>query len=76
MNTAQIEKITYNNTALAEREMHSEKMLTKLYDLDKMQEGLMTAHNQLDLAVARCTVTSRLRAAKSVWNTCLNFTGK
>jgi len=39
---------------LEEREKHSSKTLAQLYDPDKMPEGLMTAHRELDLAVERC----------------------
>jgi hypothetical protein len=39
---------------LEERENHSEKTLAKLYDPDKMPEGLREAHQLNDLAVDRC----------------------
>jgi hypothetical protein len=39
---------------LNERENHSEKTLSQLYDPDKMPEGLRDAHHQLDLAIERC----------------------
>jgi hypothetical protein len=39
---------------LGEREKHSEKTLSQLYDPDKMPDGLREAHHQLDLAVERC----------------------
>ena len=37
-----------------ERQKHTEKTLTQLYDPDKMPEGLKEAHHQNDLAVERC----------------------
>ncbi|HBG27616.1 MAG: DNA methyltransferase [Planctomycetes bacterium GWF2_41_51] len=39
---------------LQEREKHPEKTLAQLYDQNKMPEGLMEAHRQLDLVVERC----------------------
>ena len=39
---------------IEEREKHSEKTLSQLYDPDKMPEGLREAHRQNDLAVERC----------------------
>ena len=39
---------------LSEREKHSEKTLSQLYDPDKMPDSLRDAHHQLDLAVERC----------------------
>lgn len=39
---------------LEERERHSEKTISQLYDPDKMPEGLREAHIQLDMAVERC----------------------
>jgi len=39
---------------LEERENHSERNLSQLYDPDKMPDGLREAHHQLDLAVERC----------------------
>jgi len=39
---------------LTEREKHSEKTLSQMYDPDKMPQGLREAHYQLDLAVERC----------------------
>ncbi len=39
---------------LEEREKHSEKTLSQMYDPDKMPQGLKEAHQELDLAVERC----------------------
>ncbi|MDC1068443.1 N-6 DNA methylase [Candidatus Kapabacteria bacterium] len=39
---------------LEEREKHPEKTLAKLYDPDKMPEGLREAHRLNDLAIERC----------------------
>ena len=39
---------------LEEREKHSDKNLAKLYDPDKMPQGLREAHHQNDLAIERC----------------------
>ena len=39
---------------LEEREKHSEKTLSQLYDPDKMPDGLREAHHLNDLAVERC----------------------
>jgi hypothetical protein len=39
---------------LEERERHSEKTISQLYDPEKMPEGLREAHRQLDMAVERC----------------------
>ena len=39
---------------LSERENHSEKTLSQMYDPDKMPQGLRETHHQLDLAVERC----------------------
>ncbi|MES2620351.1 MAG: DNA methyltransferase [Bacteroidota bacterium] len=39
---------------LEEREKHSEKTLSHLYDPEKMPEGLKMAHHELDMAVERC----------------------
>lgn len=41
-------------TILDEREQHSEKTLTQLYDPEKMPQGLKEAHHQLDLAIEKC----------------------
>jgi hypothetical protein len=38
---------------LEERERHPEKTIAQMYDPDKMPEGLLDAHHQLDLAVER-----------------------
>jgi hypothetical protein len=48
----EIEKFVYR--ILAERENHSDKTLGQLYDPDKMPQGLLEAHHQLDLAVEQC----------------------
>ncbi|MFA6169399.1 MAG: DNA methyltransferase [Candidatus Margulisiibacteriota bacterium] len=48
----ELEKNVYR--ILKEREMHSEKTLSQLYDPDKMPEGLREAHHQNDLAVESC----------------------
>ncbi|MBI5847733.1 MAG: class I SAM-dependent DNA methyltransferase, partial [Nitrospirae bacterium] len=51
----QKQHITYAVLRVLEaRERHSEKTLAQLYDPDKMPQGLMEAHHQLDLAVERC----------------------
>jgi hypothetical protein len=47
-----LEKQVYQ--ILDEREKHSEKTLSQLYDPEKMPEGLREAHHQNDLAVERC----------------------
>jgi hypothetical protein len=39
---------------LEEREKHSEKTISQLYDPDKMPDGLREAHHLNDLAVERC----------------------
>jgi hypothetical protein len=39
---------------LEEREKHSEKTLSQLYDPNKMPQGLREAHHKLDIAVERC----------------------
>lgn len=39
---------------IAEREKHSDKVLSVLYDPDKMPEGLREAHHLNDLAIERC----------------------
>ena len=48
----ELEKHTYR--VLEEREVHSDKNLSLLYDPDKMPQGLREAHHQLDLAVEQC----------------------
>lgn len=48
----ELEKHVYK--ILSEREAHSEKTLAQLYDPEKMPDGLLEAHHQLDLAVERC----------------------
>ncbi|MFH1118254.1 MAG: DNA methyltransferase [Bacteroidota bacterium] len=48
----ELEKHVYK--LLEEREHHSEKTLSQLYDPDHMPEGLSEAHHQNDLAVERC----------------------
>lgn len=48
----QLETNVYH--VLEERERHSEKTLSQLYDPDKMPDGLRKAHSQLDFAVERC----------------------
>jgi type II restriction/modification system DNA methylase subunit YeeA len=48
----ELEKHVY--MILEEREIHSERTLSQLYDPDKMPNGLRNAHHQLDLAVERC----------------------
>lgn len=55
LSTKQKEEITrhvYN--ILEEREKHSEKTISQLYDPEKMPASLMEAHHFLDLAVERC----------------------
>jgi hypothetical protein len=39
---------------LSEREVHSEKSLSNLYDPDKMPDSLLEAHQSLDEAVEKC----------------------
>lgn len=39
---------------LDEREKHTEKTLSEMYDPDKMPEWLKSAHHELDLAIERC----------------------
>ena len=39
---------------LEEREKHSEKTLADLYDPDKMPQGLLAAHSQMDLSIEQC----------------------
>jgi hypothetical protein len=39
---------------LDEREQHPEKTMAQLYDPDKMPEGLLQAHHEMDLAVEGC----------------------
>ena len=53
-NTQKIELENSVFKILEEREKHSEKTLSQLYDPDKMPEGLREAHRQNDLAVERC----------------------
>lgn len=48
----EIEK--YSLRVLEEREIHSEKTLAQLYDVEKMPQGLREAHHQLDFAVEQC----------------------
>ncbi len=48
----ELEKHTYN--IISEREQHSEKTLSELYDPEKMPDGLREAHRLNDLAVERC----------------------
>ena len=48
----ELEKYVYR--VLEEREIHSEKNLSQLYDPEKMPDGLHEAHHQLDLVVERC----------------------
>jgi hypothetical protein len=48
----ELEKHVYR--ILSEREIHSEKNLSQLYDPDKMPDGLREAHRLNDLAVERC----------------------
>jgi len=48
----ELEMHTYR--VLEEREKNSEKTLGQLYDPDKMPQGLLEAHHQLDLAVEQC----------------------
>jgi len=48
----ELEKHVYR--ILEEREKHSEKTLSQLYDPDKMPDGLREAHHQNDLAIERC----------------------
>lgn len=48
----ELERHVYS--VLSEREIHSEKNLSQLYDPNKMPSGLRQAHNQLDLAIERC----------------------
>lgn len=45
---------THVYAVLEQRELHPEKTLAQLYDPDKMPEGLLAAHQALDLAVERC----------------------
>lgn len=45
---------TYVYKILEERENHSERTLSQLYDPDKMPDGLREAHCQNDFAVERC----------------------
>lgn len=48
----EINRHAYN--ILEERERHSEKTMSQMYDPDKMPDGLREAHEHLDLAVERC----------------------
>lgn len=51
----QKERISRNVfNVLEEREKHSEKTMTEIYDPDKMPEGVKEAHLHLDLEVERC----------------------
>ncbi len=45
---------THAWNVITEREKHSEKSITQLYDPDKMPAGLLRAHLDLDAAVERC----------------------
>ncbi len=45
---------THVYKVLEQREQHSEKTLAQLYDPNKMPEGLLAAHHELDVAVERC----------------------
>jgi len=39
---------------LDEREKHSQKTMAQLYDPDKMPDGLLQAHHEMDLAIEQC----------------------
>jgi len=55
LSTKQKDEITTHvYSVLEERERHSEKTMSQLYDPDKMPIGLKEAHQSLDLAVERC----------------------
>ncbi len=49
---AQLEK--HVHYILEQRGKHTEKTLAELYDPEKMPEGLLTAHQNLDIAIEKC----------------------
>jgi hypothetical protein len=49
---AELETHVYN--ILEQRAKHTEKTLAELYDPEKMPEGLLTAHQNLDIAIEKC----------------------
>lgn len=49
---AQIE--THVHNILEQRGKHTEKTLAELYDPEKMPEGLLAAHQNLDIAIEKC----------------------
>lgn len=54
---------------LDEREKHPEKTLAKLYDSEKMPDGLRQAHHNLDITIENASVPTHLLPTKNALST-------